>query len=125
MLFDLKSLDIDPSQNRTDSRSDSERSHCTLCRERSSKSPSGNHYGSDVRDYQEECDDVTIDPMEEECFIPDHWDELPDYEKTCWDAAVEMDADADVVVVLSIPVSFTWCCRFEEVAVDVEIRCTC
>ena len=60
-------------------------------------------------DTGEKDDEVAIDAMEEDDFVPDHGHELEADEEGCWENAVKVQLNTSFEGFLEVVIAFSWC----------------
>ena len=104
MLVDLEALDVVVCEAQADRGDDHEQSDCRLSFDSSTEGPSADHEGTSIGDEDEEDDNVAVYTVEDEQFVPDDGDKLPDHEEASWQDGPEVDGDADSIEASVVPV---------------------
>lgn len=104
MLVDLEALDVVVCKAHAGSCNDHEQADCRLGFECPAGGSSADHEGTSVANQDEEDDNIAVDAVEDEQFVSDDGDELPDHEEAGWQDGTEVKADADSIDAGMVPV---------------------
>lgn len=97
MLVDLEAFDVVVRKAYAGSCNDHEQADCRLGIECPTEGSSADHDGTGVANEDEEDDHVAVDAVENEQFVSNDGDELPDHEEAGWQDGAEVDGDADPI----------------------------
>lgn len=104
MLVDLEALDVVVCEANAGSCNDYEQADSRLSCECPTKGSSADHEGTGVGNEDEENDNVAVDAVEDEQFVSDDGNELPDHEEAGWQDGAEVEGDADSMDACVVPV---------------------
>lgn len=107
MLVDLEALDVVVCETDAGSCNDYEHANSRLSFECPTKGSSTDHEGTDIGNGDEEDDNVAVDAVQDEQFVSDDGDKLPDHEEAGWQDGAEVEGDADSIDAGGVPVPRT------------------